>query len=380
MNPDHRPYLMLFIGIVWLFSWAGCDSESGRKSSLSASENNNDFVLPRVDGNDCSVDVRQFMDGGVPPEGIPSLTEPELVGKDSVNNFLSDKSRVIGFFVDGKPFAVPHNILWYHEVANMDVEGAKLAVTYCPLTGSSMAFDRNVVGGVTFGVSGLLFLNNLVMFERHRNASLWPQMNKSAGCGVRFGTPLPMYPVLEMTWAGWKSLHPDTQVVSSNTGFYRNYSDSGYPFGNYEDLDNASILDSRIEIDARRPPKERLLGIPSRGGNGGIAFPFGALDATGAPVRAVRSTFEGKDLVIFWDSVRRGAMAYRPSHAGQTLTFAADGNFLVDAETGSHWRVDGQAVSGPMAGTQLEPVAEAYVAFWFAWAVFQPDTQLWTGS
>jgi len=376
VRKDIRPYLGIALGFACLL--AGCDSGSG--STLSASEINDDFVLPRVDGNDCSVDVRQFVDGGVPPGGIPSLSDLELVGKDAVDNFLSDGSRVIGFFVDGKPIAVPHNILWYHEVANMDVEGAKLAVTYCPLTGSSMAFDRSVVGGVTFGVSGLLFLNNLVMFERNRNASLWPQMNKSAGCGVRFGTPLPMYPVLEMTWAGWKSLHPDTRVVSSNTGFVRNYTDTGYPFGNYEDLDNASILDGRIKLDPRRPPKERLLGIPARTGDGGIAFPFGALDEAGVAVRAVRTSFEGKELVVFWDSVRRGAMAYRPVHNGQVLTFSTDGDVLVDAETGSRWHVDGQAVAGPLSGTQLDPVAEAYVSFWFAWAVFQPATLLWTGS
>jgi len=335
-------------------------------------------ALPKVEASNCNVDISRFTDGGVPPDGIPSLFNPKMVGKDEIGDFLTDDSRVIGFFAGGNAFAVPHNILWWHEISNMDVEGEKLAITYCPLTGSSMAFDRAVIDGRTFGVSGLLFQNNQTMYDRSAEVSLWPQMNRSAGCGARTGTPLTMYPVLEMTWSGWKSLHPETRVVSSETGFNRNYTPSGYPYGNYEDINNATLLDSRTGIDRRRPPKERALGIPTD--KGGLVFPFGILDETGAPVRIVRANVSGEDVIVFWDSVRKGAMAYYPQHAGQALTFSSDGGKILDNETGSQWRVDGQAIAGSLKGVQLEPVADAYVAFWFAWAAFQPNIKVWTGD
>ena len=73
-------------------------------------------------------------------------------------------------------------------------------------------------------------------------------------------------------------------------------------------------------------------------------------------------------------------MAYRPRLDGERLTFSESDGKLVDAETGSVWDVSGRAVSGPKAGAQLEPVAEAYIAFWFAWAVFQPDVEIWNGG
>ncbi len=356
---------------------AACDGGGGGSLTLSEED---EVVLPNVSGENCSVDAERFFSGGVPPQGIPELSNPELVGADGVADYLVDNDRVIGFFIDGQAYAAPHNILWFHEIINFDLGGERLAVTYCPLTGSSLAFDRDVVGGAEFAVSGLLFQNNLVMFEKKRGASLWPQMARRAGCGVRFGTPLTMFPVIEMTWGGWKRLHPDTRVVSSNTGFIRNYTDYAYPFGDYEVPDNPAVLDRRIPLDPRRPPKERVLGIPARTGLGGIAFPFGALGDTGKPVRAVHETVGGEEVVVFWDEAAQSAMAYYPRHAGQRLTFSESDGKLVDAETGSVWKVTGRAVSGPKAGARLEPVAEAYVAFWFAWAAFHPETRLWTGE
>lgn len=320
----------------------------------------------------CIIPTNLFADGGVGKDGIPSLENPVLVGADEVN-YLNDGSRVIGLVVEGRAIAVPHNILWWHEIANFDLGGQHLAVTYCPLTGSSMIFDRSVVGGATFGVSGLLFQNNLTMYDRNRDVSLWPQMSRQSGCGDRPGTPLPMWAAMEMTWAGWQALYPDTEVVSQRTGFTRNYTPTGYPYGTYENPDNAGLLFD-MPIDARRPPKERLLGIP--GDDGGVAFPFGALDE-GGPVFATHTQVDGDDIVVFWSRTAQGAMAY---YTDGGRTFIAEGEQFVDSATRSTWRLDGRAIEGPEAGAQLAPVAEAYVAFWFAWAAFHPETRLWTGS
>ncbi len=129
-----------------------------------------------------------------------------------------------------------------------------------------------------------------------------------------------------------------------------------------------------MQIDGQRQPKERLLGIPD--GDGGIAFPFFELDEAG-PYRVVHETVAGLAVVVFWDRAKEGAMAYRPRTAGQELTFEARHEGFFDTQTGSRWRLDGLAAEGPLAGEHLEPVAEAYVSFWFAWAAFQPSARLW---
>ena len=85
---------------------------------------------------------------------------------------MEDSDRVIGIEVGGQYLAIPHNILWWHEIVNFDDLGVLLSVTYCPLTGSSMVFDRSaVVDGDSFGVSGLLFNNNLIMFNRRADGA-----------------------------------------------------------------------------------------------------------------------------------------------------------------------------------------------------------------
>ena len=98
----------------------------------------------------------------------------------------------MGLSIGGKAVAIPHNILLWHEIVNLQVGGASVAVTYCPLTGSSLAFDRSSVNGAELGVSGLLFNNNLLMYDRNSTQSLWPQMLRQSTCGPRSGAALQM--------------------------------------------------------------------------------------------------------------------------------------------------------------------------------------------
>ncbi len=349
------PGIFIFASLL-----AGCGSSNGTNDSVA--------------GNECIIPTGDLADGGVGKDGIPALTDPTLVSASEAT-YLVDSSRIIGLEVDGQAVAVPHNILWSHEITNFNFASGKYAVTYCPLTGSSMAFDRASVGGAEFGVSGLLFQNNLTMYDRNSGESLWPQMFRRAGCGPAVGTALEMMPVVEMNWSGWQELHPDTKVISSNTGFRRDYTQFGYPYGDYERENNSRVLFSQ-SIDSRRPPKERLLGIP--GTDGGIAFPFNELNKE--PVRVVHESVDGSNVVVFWNRDQRGAMAFRRRNGGQELSFAVRNGVIMDDETSSVWQTDGTAVLGPLSGQRLEPVAEAFVAFWFAWAAFEPDTRVWTES
>ena len=223
-------------------------------------------------------------------------------------------------------------------------------------------------------MSGLLYQNNLMMVDLSGDdESFWPQMARGARCGPADGTTLPMVPVWEMSWQAWRDLHPTTRVVSAFTGHLRAYDE--YPYDDYDREDNTYTLFPTPGLDDRRPPKELAIGVPD--GDGGVVFPFGELDPVGSSPAVAGSTRDG-DFVVFWNRSARGAMAYRPVAAGQSLTFRAAAGKVFDEQTDSEWGLDGVAVSGAFAGEALEPVADAFVAFWFAWPIFYPDLDLWS--
>lgn len=128
-------------------------------------------------------------------------------------------------------------------------------------------------------------------------------------------------------------------------------------------------------IDERRPPRERVLGIPD-GEGGGIAYPFGLL-AEGPARQVLTDTLAGDPVLVLWSSDDRTATAFHAGNFEDPDAFqVVDGRFT-DRATESTWTIEGKAVSGPRAGERLEPIARSYVAFWFAWAAFQPETEIW---
>lgn len=322
---------------------------------------------PSDDGGSgaCSISEDEIFQGAV-RDGIPALSDPRTSVAESPDlGFLRPDDRVIGLVGEAGELAVPLNILWWHEIVNTRLDGRRIAVTHCPLTGSSLVFDTEVADA-DFGVSGLLYRNNLLMYDRVDGESLWPQMLRRAACGPLRGTQVPMVPSVEMRWDRWRTLYPASQVVTSDTGFSRSY--DTYPYGPYDLEDNDQLLFPLSDpIDRRRPPKERVLGIADQAPT--VAFPFGWLGDLGS-VAAVNDQHR----VVLWDEAGQAAMAYQRTLDGQTLGFEVSGGRVLDRETGSTWRVDGLAVAGPLEGRRLAPIAEAYVSYWFAWAAFHPDT------
>ncbi len=106
---------------------------------------------------------------------IPSIDDPKYVSVGEVN-FLSDNDLVIGYKSREIMRAYPLRILNYHEIVNDDINGSKVAITYCPLTGTSLIWDRMIDGvETTFGVSGQLFNANLLPYDR-LTGTTWSQM------------------------------------------------------------------------------------------------------------------------------------------------------------------------------------------------------------
>ena len=119
------------------------------------------------DGASCLVPESQLVSGGPGHDGIPALSNPVFVTASDGDTFLAPGALVLGVVEGGEARAYPHNVLWWHEIINDELGGAPITVSYCPLTGSGMVYEPRI-GGQTlnFGVSGLLFDNNLVLFDR----------------------------------------------------------------------------------------------------------------------------------------------------------------------------------------------------------------------
>jgi len=349
--------------------------DSPREDVPSALDHPDDERLP-----DPLVDVSRLVNGGPPPDGIPALDTPSFLPADAVD-FLDPREPVLAFELDGVARAYPVQILLWHEIINDTVAGVPVAVTYCPLCNSALAFDRRAAGRVlTFGVSGRLYNSNLVMFDR-QTRSLWPQLEGRAVAGVLTGTPLQAFPVQTVPWREWRRAHPHGQVLSRETGYRRDYGRN--PYLSYDDPNTSPFL-LDVEADARLPAKERVIGIGS--GSDAVTVTTERLLRDGV----LEVTVDGKPVVLFAQSGLASALdranvsdgrdvgatgAFSPIVGGQHLTFRRGSGGFVDEQTESTWSMLGAASSGPRAGQRLRAVPHVDT-FWFAWVLFQPNTRL----
>jgi hypothetical protein len=327
------------------------------------------------------VDPAALVSGGPPPDGIPAIDEPLFERASSVT-WLDADEPVLSLQVGGEARAYPVRVMIWHEIVNDLVAGVPIAVTYCPLCNSALTFDRRVGDRIlSFGVSGLLYQSDLVMFDR-QTESLWPQLEGRAVAGVLTGTDLEKFPVQTVAWSDFQSAHPESWVLSQETGFLRNY--GANPYVGYDDVGTDPFLFDG-EVPDRLPAKARVVGL---GGDvDPVAIPRDRLEQEGLVVEEVegrpvvawlvpglRSALDTEEL----DEGRQiGAVAvYEPRWDGTDLTFRPDDRGgLTDEQTGSTWNVLGQATAGPAMGAQLDPV-EHVDTFWFAWAAFRPETRL----
>jgi hypothetical protein len=339
-----------------------------------------DFTGWATDTTQAAIDLAELIPGCPERDCISSIDEPRFDTPAEGDAWLDPRAPVA---VVGDR-AYPLQILARHEIVNDEVEGRPVAVTYCPLWNTAVAFDRTVGGEVlAFGVSGFLRHRNLVMYDRGDSESLWLQATGEGLVGDATGEVLDMLPIPVMSWADFKEFEPDGRVLSRETG-----RDFDYDLQPYAGYDGPRGLLERLKDwgeNAVLPPMERVVAMGV--GGEGVAVPFRVLRES----RAVHTDVDGEPVVVFWgpgtvtvldaatveDSRDVGAVgAFYPEAAGRTLSFeaAGDGRFTDDA-TGSTWAVSGRAVAGPLEGSRLEPVTYTN-AFWFGWREFRPQTRL----
>lgn len=296
----------------------------------------------------------------LPRDAIPAILEPTF-GRDDAG-WLSPGSRVIGVEVGGDARAYPIAIMNWHEIVNDVVGGTPVAITFCPLCGTGIAFDRTVAGEVlTFGVSGRLYKNDLVMYD-HQTESFWTQVLGEAILGLHHGTRLAVFTSTTLTWSQWRDLHPGSELldrpVDDQGRFIRDY---GYdPYAGYASSDDIWFPRENVDPYLLLDPKEIVLGVVL--GGRARAYPESTLRTE--PV--VNDVLGGLPLlVIYLDGVMKAW------ERGER-TFAMGMDDTITDDFGASY--DG--ISGRGAGGNLTEI-QATAAFWFAWYDFYPATSIY---
>ncbi|MGH9259415.1 MAG: DUF3179 domain-containing protein [Acidimicrobiales bacterium] len=315
--------------------------------------------------------------GGLAPDAIPAIDDPVFEPASSVD-WLDDREAVLVLQLDAEPRAYPIQVLMWHEIVNDEVGGRPVAVTYCPLCNSGVAFDRTVdERTLDFGTSGSLYLSGLVMYDR-QTESLWTHFDGRAVVGTLAGAELELLPMSTVAWADFRQAHPDAEVLSKQTGYDRPYGRNAYR--GYDQSDGPLRGFFPGEVDPRQAGMARVVGF----GDGDQAV--AVLTDHLAEVGVVNLELDGRP-VVAWHVPGTASALHRERVAdgddvGATgvfftdgSVFARDGPVFVDDATGTTWNVLGEAVRGPRKGEHLEPVTHLDT-FWFAWSSYRPETAL----
>ncbi len=351
----------------------------------------------RTDFSKHSVPYSEIFSGGPPKDGIPSIDRPSFQSTREADEWLEDREPVV--FVQAcaegnrsvcEAKAYPIQILIWHEIVNDTVGGEPLLVTFCPLCNTAIAFKRTFnpstgsgQGGQVFdfGTTGRLRYSNLIMYDR-QTETWWQQATGEAIAGEHTGAQLEFYPAAMISWADFKTLYPDGEVLSRETGFSRNYGRNPY-FG-YDDINQSPFLFNGATPN-QLPPMARVLTVDLN--SEAVAYPYDVL----SEAKAINDTVGSEDVVIFWTegtasaldagNIPEGrevgaAVAYSRVLDGTTLDFEFKDGKIIDTQTGSEWNIFGLAIAGELEGKQLTPVVSVN-HFWFSWAAFKPETRIY---
>lgn len=274
------------------------------------------------------VDPEKIVGGGPPKDGIPSIDDPKFVSTKEADKWIEDNELVLALNYKGEKRVYPLQIMVWHEIVNDTVAGDPLIITYCPLCGTGIAYERTLNGeAVEFGTSGKLYNSNLVMYDR-KTDTYWSQIDGNAIVGELAGQELQAISIDTVVWRDWRAVHNDAIVLSKETGHIRNYGND--PYGSYyED----SFLFFPVDAeDDRVSAKTVVYGIEIDG-----------------RYKAYRAS-DISELKEFQDEFAGVALKISEDRAGSVMFVDVQNEEKVVKERG----------------------------FWFSWYAFHPDTDLYT--
>lgn len=303
--------------------------------------------------------------GGVVQDGIPPLRDPEMIAADAAD-YLDDSNVVFGLEINGDARAYPQRILAWHEMFVDTIGGVEIAGVYCTLCGTVIPYRTRVDGtNHVLGTSGFLYRSNKLMYDQ-ATQSLWSIMRGVPVVGplVGQGIALASEPIITTTWGEWKRRHPDTQVLSLNTGHSRDYGE-GVAYNRYFATDD--LMFNTPFDDDQLLNKQEVLGLRLPGSpDDQVAIDTAFLNAN--PVHAETVGFQ--DVLILTDSSGANRV-YDP----QGISFASyDGDATVTDSDGLEWTLSEDALTADDGRTLAR--LPAHRAFWFGWHAAFPQTRL----
>jgi hypothetical protein len=294
---------------------------------------------------------------------IPSIDNPEFRSSSKVE-WLAGSDLIIGIERNGKAKAYPLRILNLHEIVNDEISGEPVAVTYCPLCRSGLAYSREV-GNRTleFGVSGKLYNANLVMYDRHTE-TYWSQIKGEAIVGPLVPERLDLVSSQITEWENWRDDHPDTEVLSRETGIYPASSYGSSPYTGYESRESVGFGVGKV--DDRLPSKELVYGIAV--GAESRAYP----EQTIRRENIIQDSLGGVPVLIVEDQGTGGIRAFTRESGNRTLQFRIEDGRLID-QNGEAWSFSGEKTTGK---EKLQEIG-THGIYWFAWSKFHPGTDIY---
>jgi hypothetical protein len=304
-------------------------------------------------------------------DDIPAIMAQETFFAAATTTEWLDEEYVIGLSLNGDARAYPIRLLSSHELVNDTVGGQPVLISWCPLCFSALVFERTVDGReLTFGVSGILYRDNLVMYD-HQTNTLWSQLLGQSLRGALRQQQLTVIPSLITTWAEWKQLYPETRVLSAEQmGLYEDgLSD---PYSGYY-TSGAAGLAGDVTHAADIPAKALVIGVQV--GADLRAYPLALLSEVGL----LEDELGGVPFLLVYDAPLQVVYVYQRAVNGEVMSFAAatTPHTLQDRQSGSTWDWrTGQATTGELTGMTLTPYP-ATLTFWFAWAGIFPETDVY---
>lgn len=327
------------------------------------------------------IEYEELQSGGPQRDGIPPIDDPIFISVNEAQSWLSDNEPLIFVNIKGQTKAYPLQVLIWHEIVNDTLADKKISVTFCPLCNASIVFDRELNGRVyDFGTSGLLRNSDLVMYDR-QTESLWQQFTGRSIVGDMVTKVLTQLPSSILSFKSIYENYPKTLILSKQTGYIRDYGKN--PYIGYDDINQSPFM-LRQPTDDRLFPMQRVATVSFN--NNDKVYTYSSVKKK----RVINDRFENKNLVVmFEDNVTSAldrsdiassrdvgtVLIYESLLDGEVLEFYFDNGFF-DKQTKSQWNIFGEAISGSLKGKKLKPVITG-AHFWFAWAVFKPNTLIY---